>query len=156
VKWRCCKYDALDLTTLDTQQDPLLVAYHSLLVQNIACHWRVVSSQNTETEQVNESTAMQVDVTSNDKGYRELWIFWWGQEEPDLTSLQLPGKRFVFINDRGSLTRCASIDSRLGSFSWDAVSAAAGTMSRLAAHIAPVLPDECDLFIAALRNLCTQ
>ncbi|KAI8048124.1 hypothetical protein BDF22DRAFT_291171 [Syncephalis plumigaleata] len=68
----------------------------------------------------------------------ELWLFWWGQEEPALS------------------IDVEQTESRLGSFSWDAISSSTGAASRLPIHLAVTLPEECDLFLEALRNLCTR
>ncbi|KAI9591839.1 hypothetical protein BDF19DRAFT_453632 [Syncephalis fuscata] len=158
VKWRCITRPRPTTTTttsrLNNADDTILTAYQQLLAAGVACYWRTVintvNSAPLDNVDVKTDTMMEVDSIDKDatttttihleqqQQQHELWLFWWGQEEPAL-SLDI---------EQGV--------SRLGSFSWDAISSSAGAASRLAVHLASTLPEECDIFLEALRNLCTR
>lgn len=111
VKWRCItRPESPSTAQSDSPVDnPLLTTYRQLLATGVACHWRIVRHNNNNSSShktLNDNTVESIDSTTDmmavdneptsesstttaientETLQHELWLFWWGQEEPALS-----------------------------------------------------------------------
>lgn len=79
LKWKCLTtaQNFGQLANESVEEDPVLRAYGECLSQALLCTWRRKPRLNVKTsESVFENPTALIDVQ------KELWIFWYSQEEP--------------------------------------------------------------------------
>ncbi|VDN08303.1 unnamed protein product [Thelazia callipaeda] len=77
LKWKCLTTPISRRAWTSLEQDPILSAYAKCLQAGILCAWRRQPPQPSGTFAAMQLPDYRIDVI------KELWVFWYSQEEPD-------------------------------------------------------------------------